>query len=246
MWYFLSGRERTDSLRFTQKDNRAVITTGAISLLASITNAILLGLATDKYIEYQSVSILLGCIIFFFLIFFNRTSFIYSEAKSKSKAIAIGFYVLVYLLLTYQETRLFLYYYLDKEIHALGSSSTSLELSESLVRVLQSLNTNQSRTVQSLRFLIGSIFFLWAILPMLNHLFYNRNQDAKLDAQTQQLLQHLQMRLLEKKMEFSNLNSLTLDPNNPFVEESSQEDLEHKREQVLSEIAHLQRSIDLL
>lgn len=246
LWYFLAGRERSDSLRFTQKDNRAIITTGVISLLTCITNAILLGLTIDKYIEYQSVSILLGLVVLFFLLFFNRTVFIYSESKAKSKAVSIGLFVMVCLLLNFQETRLFLYYYLDKEIHALGADFTSLKLSESLILVLQSLNTNQSRSVQSLRFLVGSIFFLWSILPLINHVLYNKNQDAKLDVHTQQLLQHLQMRLLEKKVEYSNLISLAPDPNNPFIDGVSEVDLENKREQILSEINHLERSIELL
>jgi hypothetical protein len=246
LWYFLAGRERNDSLRFTQKDHRAIITTGVISLLACITNAILLGLTVDKYIEYQSVSILVSSIVLIFLLLFNRTSFIYSEAKSKAKALTIGLFFLIYVFLTFFETRLFLYYYLDKEIHAIGKSDTSLELSESLIIVLQSLNTNQSRSVQSLRFITGFLFFLWSILPIINHLLYNKNQDSKLDSQTQQLLQHLQMRLLEKKMEYANLNSLLPDPNNPFMEESTTEDLENKRQEILAEITHLQRSIELL
>lgn len=246
LWYFLAGRERNDSLRFTLKDHRAILTTGVISLLACITNSILLTLTIDKYIDYQAVSILVGCIVLFFLLFFNRTVFIYSEAKSKSKAVTIGLFILIYLLITFFETRLFLYYYLDKEIHAIGKSDTSLELSESLIIVLQSLNTNQSRSVQSLRFLIGSLIFLWSMLSVVNHLLYNRNQDCKLDSQTQQLLQHLQGRLLEKKLEYSNLVALPNDPNNPFIDNNSLEDLENKRQEILGEIIHLQRSIELL
>ncbi len=247
LWYFLSGRERTDNLRLPVTDHRSIVSTGIISLLCGLTNGLLSGINIDKSISYTGISILLGCITFLFLLFFHRTVFIYSDKNGKSKAMVISMYILVYIFLCYVETRVFLYYYLDTEIAALHKGNSPLKLAEGLIATLRTLNTDQQRSVQNFRFLIFSILLMFSLLPLLGHILSVRARSSSMDTQSQLMIQTLQGKLLEKKMEFANLNSVAPDPNDPFAATGSSEaELTAKREQILSEILHLQRAIDTI
>lgn len=246
LWYFLAGRERSDNLRNSQTDHRGIITTGIISLLVAIANTLILGMNIQQYIDYAPVSISLSLITFFFLVFFHRVTFIFSEKKSKSKAIIIGVYILIYGFLCYLSTRVFLYYFLESELSNISKEQSSLNQADALIQLLKSMSTTQSRSIQNMRFLIMSILYLFSLLPLINHLLSNKNQNNQIENQNQLLLQHLQHQLLQKKLEYANLNNVSADPNDPFSISGSHESIDQKRQDLLSEILHLQRAIQLL
>lgn len=246
LFYFLAGKERSDNLRNSQTDHRRINTSGIISLLVALANAFILGMNIEKYLDYINISIVLGVIAFLFLVFFHRVTFIFSEKKSKSKAIMIGIYVFIYGFLCYVETRVFLFYFLDSELSLISKEQSSLHQADALIQLLKSMSTTQSRSIQNMRFLIMSILYLFSLLPLINHLLSNKNQNSYLENQNQQLLIHLQAELLQKKLEYANLNSISADPNDPFSISGSHESIEQKRQDLMSEILHLQRAINLL
>lgn len=249
IWFFLSGNEREiiDLVRLTPSDNRKIVTTGILSLTVGLMNALIIGLNIEKYVNYPLISIILGVITFAFLIHFHRIFFIYSQKKAKSKGVIAGFYILLYAFICFVlEPRLFLYFFLDSEISKVAKEQSSLQVAESLIKVLNSLNTNQTRSVQNLRFLISSILFLFSLLPITSHLLFTRNQDQKIDSQRDKMLQQLQEKLLAKKIEYANLTPVDQDPNDPFMDTTSEEMLNQRKEQLLAEILHIQRSINVL
>lgn len=249
-WYYLCGRQ--SDLKLPPNEHIALTTTGIVSLMVAVSYALFCYIFMDKCIE-NSTTLLQGfmfLVILVFILYFNRSLFVYIQKRNRTtKWTAISCYLLLYILISILSGYLFLFFYLETEITArLAQNSSSLRQAESLQIVLASLTTEQKYSVESFRWIIGSVFFVWSSLPLLNMLFFIRNANVMFYDQNLQLLQELKFRLLKQKEKYALIgeNSVTEDDGLFSEQEQSPELIQQQKQEVLAQIQHLEESINLL
>lgn len=250
LWYYLCGRQ--SDLKLPSNEHIALTTTGIVSLLVAVSYAIFCFIFMDKCIE-NSTTLLQGfmsLVILVFILYFNRSLFVYIQKRNRTtKWVAISSYLLLYILISVLAGYLFLFFYLETEITAhLSKNSSSLRQAESLQIVLASLTNEQRYSVESFRWIIGSVYFVWSFLPLLNMLFFIRNANVMIYDQNLQLLQELKFRLLKQKEKYALLgeNSVTQEDGLFADEEQSPELIQQQKQDILMQIQHLEESINLL
>lgn len=250
LWYYLCGRQ--SNLKLPPNEHIALTTTGVVSLMVAVSYAIFCFIFMDKCIG-NSTTLLQGfmsLVILVFILYFNRSLFVYIQKRNRTtKWVAISSYLLLYTLISVLAGYLFLFFYLETEISArLAKNSSSLRQAESLQIVLASLTTEQKYSVESFRWIIGSVFFVWSFLPLLNMLFFIRNANVMIYDQNLQLLQELKFRLLKQKEKYALLgeNSVTQEDGLFADEEQSPELIQQQKQDILMQIQHLEESINLL
>lgn len=250
LWYYLCGRQ--SDLKLPSNEHIALTTTGVVSLMVAISYAIFCYIFMDKSIENATTLLqgFMSLVILVFILYFNRSLFVYIQKRNRTtKWIAISSYLLLYTLISVLAGYLFLFFYLETEIIArLSKNSSSLRQAESLQIVLASLTSEQKYSVESFRWIIGSVFFVWSSLPLLNMLFFIRNANVMFYDQNLQLLQELKFRLLKQKERYALIGetSVTEDDGLFSEQEQSPELIQQQKQEVLAQIQHLEESIKLL
>lgn len=252
LWYYLCGRQ--SDLKLPPNEHIALTTTGIVSLLVAVSYAIFCFIFMDKCIENSTTLLqaFMFLIVLVFILYFNRSLFVYIQKRQNrtTKWVAICSYLLLYTLISVLAGYLFLFFYLETEITAhLSKNSSSLRKAESLQIVLASLTTEQKYSVESFRWIIGSVFFVWSFLPLLNMLFFIRNANVMIYDQNLQLLQELKFRLLKQKEKYALIGETSVTEEDGLFSEqepTSPELIFQQKQEVLMQIQHLEESINLL
>lgn len=244
--YYLAAQENKP---FSPIDDRMINSIGVISLISAICYGVVFMLYIDSYLNRLPVTFVLGIIFTLFCLFLNRTLFLFGSGKTKMISIII--YLVFYILLGYTLSYYFLLFYLETEIANYSKNQTQLENFEAIIKVISHLNSKQKSTVSDFRLLITFILWCLSLLPLINYLWFTKNHVDYNNFETQNsaIIDSIQNKILKKKQEYAELisNPYQVNSDDPFNDSpSDSKSLAIKREELMQEIIHLERSLQIL
>jgi hypothetical protein len=246
---FIVGQEyKSTSL----KDNRNYLTLALLSIVIALYHSLAIAFLIQLHIDQLMIAIVVFLLCFILIILFNRIYFVSKNRNSKGSMLLPTIYVLFYLILSFTVVpQIFTYYYLLDEITAVKTGDSALKLFSALDKVLKKITLNEKKSLHDFSFLIQGLSTLFSTLGAIVHYFITLNSKDEIEVQSEQLRRKLENELIQKKQQYASLFNQTPriknNKDDPFAEDEPdviEQDLTSKKEKLLTEILHLQDTLN--
>jgi hypothetical protein len=230
-WMFLSSTN--SSIALTSRAKQSIIFLGIFSLTQSIVFAIIIGWYIQLHLDYTAISLTVSSFCFFIFLLINKIAYQFS---GKSRLVSLSLYFGIYLLVSVvvlPHGFLFQYY-----AHELGEG-TPAELFAAYSELLQNLKPHEVKAMIQFKW---NLTVLGMLLPILNigiNFLASKQIGNDMEQQREAMLMDLQQKIIKRQKEYSQL--MDSNSENPFS--ISDDELEMKKETLLSEIQHLKISL---
>lgn len=233
--------------------NRDYLTLASISIIIALFHSLAIGFIIQLHIDQLMISMVVFLLCFVLIVLFNRVYFVFKNKQAKGSILLTFIYVLFYLMLSFTVVpQVFKYYYLLDEVLKVTTGDSPLKHFSALVKVNQKLSLNERKSLNDFSLLSEGLSTLFSMLGAIVCHFIHANTKNETEIQSETLRKKLEQELLLKKQEYAYLFSteskrVKSSKDDPFAQDDpteSDEDLNARKAELLTEIIHLQQTIN--